>query len=160
MSFTAMQAVLDYSQTTGPARAIMLILAYRANEQWECWPGIDGLSKNAGLSRSTTIRQINTIRKAGELFIIRGGHALGTPGGKQVSNRYKITLKGGSTLTPPSTKGGSRLTQGGVTEDHKGVARRHKGGSTLTPELKGNRNKETNNNQNARGGDSFLFRSL
>jgi len=160
MSFNAMQAVFDHSQTTGPARAILIVLAYRANENGECWPGINTLSQNAGLSRSTTIRQIGTIKKMGELSIIRGGQILGTPGGKQVSNRYKITLKGGSTLTPPATKGSVTLTQGGVTEDHKGVAHRHKGGSRLTPELKENRNKEIKMNQKAEGGDSFPYNTI
>jgi hypothetical protein len=122
VSFKHLHLVVEYSTTKGPDRAIMLVLAHRANEAGECWPGLDKLAKDAGLSRSTVIRRLPVIVSAGELVIQRQSHTVQTRGGRQAANLYRVTCheaEGGSTQTPPA--------------DTKGVAESFEGGSRVTP---------------------------
>jgi hypothetical protein len=105
MSFRHMQLVIDHSQTTGPDRAIMLVLAYRADEKTaECWPGLDRIASDAGLTRRCIYKRLPVIEATGELTVIRNSHAVRTIRGTQFSNTYRIELsdaKGREQHSPP-----------------------------------------------------------
>jgi len=163
MSFSAMQAVLDHSQTTGPDRAIMLILAYRADEKGSSFPGLHRIASDTGLTRRTVYRRLPFIVAMGELSIQHGGQSVYTHGGKQVSNRYTITLKGRDTQSPPYSKAGTDSHKGRDTQTRKGGTHSHKGRDRQSPELKGNRNNQPTPNPKAEkpeGGDNFPIRRL
>lgn len=104
MSFTHMKLVIDHSATAGPARAILLVLAYRANEHGECWPSLTRIALDSGLDRRTVYRYLPSIVATGELQIEHRCRTIKTRGGDQTSNLYKIALtvpKGGDCLPLP-----------------------------------------------------------
>ena len=73
----------------GPsAKAVLLILANRANHKGRCWPGIDGIAEQTELSRRSVIMQIKKLADLGLLCIEhRGGEGEG-----RKSNVYILHL--------------------------------------------------------------------
>ena len=99
MSFKHLELVIKHSKAKGSDKAIMLVLAYRADkETGECWPGLDRIAHDAGLDRRHVIRRLKVIASSGEILIQRQNHDVQTRGGKQAVNRYKLNVnppKGG-----------------------------------------------------------------
>ena len=142
MSFRHTQAVLDLEAPKGPTRAVLLVLAIRANERGECFPSFNRIAKDAGVSRPSAIRAVEKLVKAGTLRII-GKKIMHTLGGVQAVNRYRLTLdtipkrdhaedheteaEGSIRETPPHK-------EKVVSERSKVVSDRYKGGISLTPE--------------------------
>jgi hypothetical protein len=124
MSFVLTERVMRYSRTMGSARAILLVLACRANDNGECWPSLDRIAEDAGLAQRTVCRMLKIIHALGELRIERSNKAVRTRGGKQAVNRYWITLespKGSDSVSPPSERLGSdSVSSRGLTACPKG----------------------------------------
>ena len=54
-----------------------------------CWPSMDTLARASGLDRSTVVRHIALLRRAGWLTVTSGGSKRGE---KRVSNRYETAV--------------------------------------------------------------------
>ncbi len=152
MSFKHMQLVIEHSQTKGPDKAIMLVLAYRADEKkGECWPSLPRIARDAGLNRRTVSRCLPIIQRTGELLIVRRGHAAETHGGRQESNRYRITIEPpqgrGTQSLPLPDKVGAESPEGRGRESHKVGAHSLKGRGTLPPESSENSQSEPSMNR-------------
>ncbi len=98
MSWQAVDAVFENSRSKGNARLLLLTIAEHADKDTgECWPGIGRLMKRAGLSRATVCHHLDTLKKMGELKVVRKG-------GGRYSNRYRVMLIDQSrTLTSPDS---------------------------------------------------------
>lgn len=79
MSFDITRQVVEHSRTRGPARAILLALAFRADKSGRAWPSLFTLAQDSGLTRRTVCRTLPAIEALGELRIarrrVRGGRA-------------------------------------------------------------------------------------
>jgi AcrR family transcriptional regulator len=86
VSIRAISAALTSSSSTGPARAVLIVIAYHAREpEFTCWPSASTIADEAGLSRATVTRAVRNLEALGEIRIrSRGGD-----GG---SNTYVVTL--------------------------------------------------------------------
>jgi len=86
MSWQAVEAVFENSRSKGNARLLLLTIAEHADKDTgECWPGIGRLMKRSGLSRATVCHHLDTLKKMGELKVLKKG-------GGRLSNRYRIML--------------------------------------------------------------------
>ncbi len=56
MSFEYSRRVFEQSRTRGPERAILLVLAFRANDEGKCWPSLPRIAREAGVSIRTVTR--------------------------------------------------------------------------------------------------------
>ena len=73
---------------TPQERNVLFALALFADENLECWPGLDTIAEMAQMARVPTIRAINKLEKAGIVERIEKGH-------RGQSTRYVlIGLKG------------------------------------------------------------------
>ena len=144
MSFKHQQLVIEHSQTRGPGKAIMLVLAYRANDEGRCWPGLTRIARDSGLTRRTVTRCLPNIEATGELLIERRGRRGPTRGGEQASNLYRIIIappKGRDVQTPPLTpKVGTDSPKGRDLQSTKVGSHSPKGRDSLTPESSENDN--------------------
>lgn len=129
MSFKHLQLVINHSKTKGPDKAIMLVLAFRANDSGECWPGLAKIAADSGLTRRTVARRLPVIEGAGEVVIEHRGKAVLTRRGEQATNLYRIIIpppKGRDGQSPPSRgKVGTENPQGRDTESSKVVTDCH-----------------------------------
>jgi hypothetical protein len=62
MSIDAMKWALR-QPLSGCQKFVLLILAYHANESRLCWPSLDTIAEECGISRATTIHHINEISR-------------------------------------------------------------------------------------------------
>lgn len=123
MSFKHMKLIIEYSRskTRGPDRAILLILAYRANDRGECWPSLSRIANDSGLSRGTVAFHLPQIQRTGEIIILSRGRK-----GKHCrSNLYKITL-----AEPDSVSPGAGLTGKADSPPHRPQIVREPDGSS------------------------------
>jgi DNA-binding MarR family transcriptional regulator len=60
MSINAMQCALR-QPLNGCQKFVLFILAYHANETFQCLPGLETIAEECGISRATTICHINEI---------------------------------------------------------------------------------------------------
>jgi len=100
MSIKQLNEVLEYldtapKQITPPYRLLLLILADRANEDMKgvSWPSQPWLAQKLGLSDRYVRRMLEDLQKWGVIHIIHRGTE-----GK--SNYYRLTLGGGTGVTP------------------------------------------------------------
>ena len=75
----AMNWVLEQITVTGSAKAVLFMLAYRYNDQrGDCFPGIQRIANDAGLSRDTIMRALTKLVEADLVTIEkRGGDGSG-----------------------------------------------------------------------------------
>jgi len=135
MGFHNIELVLAHSVSSGTARAVLLVLAYRANDKTgSCFPSISLLAKDAGLSRRCIKNAIKKLERMGELVRKTRMGTIATRGGMQKSNLYQLTLKGGAPNSPPTA---SRVVhekhEGGAANAPKVVHEKHKGGEPRAP---------------------------
>lgn len=76
--------VRNYSQTKGPARTVMLILACHADKDGYSYPGIPELVEQTGFGRDAVINGIKEAEALGELSVQRR---------QRKSNLYKIIIE-------------------------------------------------------------------
>ena len=122
----------------------MLVLAYRANDEGRCWPGLTRIARDSGLTRRTVTRCLPNIEATGELLIERRGRRGPTRGGEQASNLYRIIIappKGRDVQTPPLIpKVGTDSPKGRDLQSTKVGSHSPKGRDPLTPESSENDN--------------------
>ena len=85
---------LDRKQTTASEQAVLVALAFRANDATlECRPKQETLAQMTHLSRSTVAAALNTLRERGFLRWIQGGLASKKGRyGQTLANEYKLDL--------------------------------------------------------------------
>jgi len=139
MSYQHTENVMNHSKTTGAARAVLLVLAIRADSAGVSWPSLDRLARDAGLTRRAIIRILPRLAEAGELSIAHGDQQVRTGGGKQAVNRYTVILQGGDRESPPdATREGPTVTTGSDPRSPQVVTHGPKGRDPRSPEYKGN----------------------
>jgi hypothetical protein len=116
MSNQAINWALSDTKTKGSERIVLLVLANRANDKNQCWPGFDSISRDAKISRRQVIKIIKRLESLG---IITIQHR--SDGPKNITNFY--TLNGvvspmtlGSVAEDTSTSV-AQFTRGSVAED-------------------------------------------
>lgn len=154
VSFDYSRLVRDHSRTRGPARAVMFVLASRANAEGVCWPGENRLAREAGVSKRTVIRVLPQLVAAGEVVIEHRPRRDPAGIGARSTNRYRITLKpsaGKSKLSPDSA---SDLVpdgpQAGDNQTPTVVTITPRGGDRLSPKSSENRHCEPSENRQQR----------
>jgi hypothetical protein len=84
MSVQALGWVLDYSDTTGSDRLVLIALANHVNKNTgSCNPGYDLLAHEARVHRATAIRCVNSLEQEGHITVVRNG-------GRHKVNEYCI----------------------------------------------------------------------
>ena len=92
MSVYALEAVIEHSRQRGNRLAVMVAIAYFANEDGEAFPSIDTIATTARVPRRTTIEILKALANAPPDVreLDRVEHGLGK--GRGHSNRYRIRL--------------------------------------------------------------------
>lgn len=88
MSIQAVAWVLENSESRGTARLVLIALANRANpdHNWECWPAMRGLAKEAGVASTSTVHSaLATLVDLAEIKIV-------SPGDARHPGRYRMTF--------------------------------------------------------------------
>jgi DNA-binding transcriptional MocR family regulator len=93
MSWVAIDRVFKNSKSRGSARQVLVAIAYRANQYGNCWPSINTIVDDSGLSRSTVWRALEELKEMGEIGVsprYREGNSSGIP--HRTSSLYQIIL--------------------------------------------------------------------
>lgn len=69
MSFKSTEAALASSAGRARDRAVLLILAHRANEAGVCWPSVESIALDAGWSERSVQLALSSLRKAGHIAV-------------------------------------------------------------------------------------------
>lgn len=90
----------------GTVKLTYIALLNRANDAGECWPSLDTLESDVGVSRNTVI---GNIKKLEELGLLERERRVGADGGN-TSNLYRVnvwagTSRGSAIPAPPSSSG-------------------------------------------------------
>jgi DNA-binding transcriptional MocR family regulator len=93
----------------GPQRAVLLVLADRADDSGQCWPSHSTLARESGLARSTVKKVLLQLREAG---LIRWEQRR-DDSGDLTSNRYFLAVGG----RPGAGRGVGRETAKGRPRD-------------------------------------------
>jgi hypothetical protein len=129
MSFQAMADVIKLRLPTNE-KFILLMLANYADQDGKCWPSVERLAADTGLSESSVHRALNTLRSYSGLIGVELG------GGRGNSSRYVLGLEAIKTLGQQGCQGDTVLLKG-VTEKPilaKGCQGDSRKGVTVTPE--------------------------
>lgn len=131
MSVQAMAWVLEHERTTtGTDRLVLLSLANHVSQEridgpWECWPGIDRIMAEAGVSRRQTVKDALARLKAKGLITVEVQAA---PDSRirddRRPNLYTIHHDGGTLAVSPLAEG-----DGGSDGGARGLDSRSDGGS-------------------------------
>ena len=92
MSIKRTLDVMERSQSKGPARAVLLVLAFRENKKGVAWPSVPRLAKDVGLTVRTVQRAITALERLGEITVKRDARRVKTRGGKQPVNVYTVNI--------------------------------------------------------------------
>lgn len=69
MSIQAVAAVLELPKTiTGARRLVLVSLANHANDELECWPSIDTIAREAGLTRDTARKALRALEQGQMIY--------------------------------------------------------------------------------------------
>jgi len=102
-----------------PAKPVLFNLANRANGSHECWPSLDRIAFETGLSKSSVKKALKQLRQEGYLTI--------TPrkrdGGGSASNGYRLFL-------PESSQTPGRQMTGATSRPREGASESLPGGAT------------------------------
>jgi len=77
------------------AIVVWLVLAARATKDGICWPSVDSIQADSGLSRSVVCRALRELRDKAEIFDVHGG-------GRYGSKKYRIRTSSDSELVQKS----------------------------------------------------------
>ena len=112
MSYQLLNAVLEARRSDlSPAeRHVLLVLAWRANAEMECWPSEETIMADTGLSKSTVQRALKRLMELGVITVIKSHRA---------TNRYTLA---GVMVTPEKSQ-----------DDADPVSQRHLPGVMVTP---------------------------
>ena len=100
-----MSAVWDQSQAEGGTLLVLLALADFSDHEGTSWPSIPVLAKKSRLSERQVQYALQSLRRMGELRVVRHGAPVGRPDRK--ANRYEVQL-----LHPVAERGAMDGTNG------------------------------------------------
>lgn len=123
-------AALQVSGLSPVEKLTLMTLASHANESGECWPGIDRLKTLTGLGRSSVLRSLATLERAGLVAITR---QTGIP------NRYRLNLNQYHSDTATSTTVTPVSTPTSTTVEPLPVPQWNGGSTTVEPEQTNNK---------------------
>ena len=100
------------TQTTGSpaAKAVLLILANRADHRGVCWPGLNGIATQTELARRTVVRQIKALVDSGLISVQKRP--------QPQTNLYLLNLSGSDTLSPCHSDTSDTLSPEVVSQCH------------------------------------------
>jgi DNA-binding transcriptional ArsR family regulator len=107
VSFAAVEWAWRQRAGDGTAKAVLILLAFHADEAGECWPGRGRMVARLELSRNTIREAVNRLERAGLLQVVPRFDDRG----RRQGTLYRLRVEGGSELTPggrEATRGGSR----------------------------------------------------
>jgi Helix-turn-helix domain len=84
ISVKAVEWVLNFSQSTGNSRNVLIAIAVSCDHDGVCWPGLNELERRANISRPAVLRAIKELETLGELAVERGGR------GPKDTNTYTL----------------------------------------------------------------------
>lgn len=97
MSIQAMAWVLEFSESVGTDRLVLLAIANHADiDAASAWPSVTRIAAEARVDRATVFRALRRLEELGELEVTRGG-------GRGVTNLYRIKRSQPATVSPPET---------------------------------------------------------
>ncbi len=73
MSFEILRQVLDLENLPGVEKAVLIVLANRANDSGRCWPSMGDLARKSGFSRRHCMRAIQALEVKSLIAVERGG---------------------------------------------------------------------------------------
>lgn len=97
MSIRIMSHVWQHSAQKGSALLTLLAIADMANDDGECWPGVDRLAKKTRMTERNLQMTIRKLEEAGELQVVPNAGAKTKTG---CTNRYKVILKDVPEISP------------------------------------------------------------
>jgi hypothetical protein len=130
MGWRTVADVRDFSEATGSAYIVLVMLAERAPDETRCaHPGIDLLAKDARISRSTCVRALNELEAMGEIRALayrKGGR------GKATDWFIAAGVESKQAQDDMVSEGRKRVSSGGKTVSFE--AQNHVTGDTPTKE--------------------------
>lgn len=115
------------SNLSGNVKLVLLALADCANDNLQCFPSYNHISKKASISISTAKR---IIKKLEEIGVLKKQHRFKKGKKQQTSNIYTLTF-GGSTLTPIKVQNDTTIVSS-VTPPDSVTAMTYESSSSLT----------------------------
>jgi hypothetical protein len=116
MSVKVLARVWEHSRQKGTALLLALAIADYCNDEAWAWPSIASLRRKTRLGSDRTVQTLlRRLEAAGEVAIERGAGMVGTAGGSQRTNRYRVLvgLEGGAKSAPPCPhRGNAKAAQG------------------------------------------------
>lgn len=97
MSNALLTEIRERSTVRGPARAVLMALADRANDSGKCWPSHATIARDSGVCVSTVKTALRNLRAAGFVTWTNTTTEDGDPG----CNIYQVTTGGRAGDTPP-----------------------------------------------------------
>ena len=94
MSIAALNWAWSQECPNAPSKLVLLALADKANEEGECWPGMDTVAAMAGVSQRQVSTHLGRLEQAGLVVRKRRRSSLGRLG----RNVYHLNMTSGSTL--------------------------------------------------------------
>ena len=132
-------------------KSVLVALANRADEDGQCWPGIDDLEQRTGWKRRSIQRAIKDLQARGLLVTTFRFKSFGG----QNSNLYRLACSPNFIATPRPkgvTQSPMGVTHGqgeGVTQTPRGVSQCHGEGVTQTPKSSSEPSGEQSHENNA-----------
>jgi hypothetical protein len=118
MSVKVLARVWEHSRQKGTALLLALAIADYCNDEAWAWPSIVSLRRKTRLRSDRTVQiLLRKLEAAGEIAIERGAGMVGTAGGSQRTNLYRVLvgLEGGAKSAPPCLRrGNAKAAQGGA----------------------------------------------
>jgi biotin operon repressor len=87
MSIKAMAWAWD-TKLKGCRKLVLIALADHSDDDGNCWPGLKGLAKKCGISRSSVIEHVNALEEMG--FIFKSTRS--DENGRSISNIYNLNF--------------------------------------------------------------------
>lgn len=125
LSFKAQQWALEQDDVRFPDKFVLFMLAYRDNhdEPHGCYPSLNRMAKDCGLSRRTVIRSIKRLVKSGKVKSERRHKVNGDPSSNYYS--FPTVWEGSVTQSPPPSKVVSRRHRGSALRSPRVVSDSH-----------------------------------
>jgi hypothetical protein len=133
MSIQAMVWVLEHSPTKGAERLILLSLANHAGAnaetgEWECWPGIGTIQREANMDRERTVKDCLTAMESAGIIVrvINGAPDQRIPKNRR-PNLYRIVRTAGVSESDTPARGAGNRPAGVSDSAVRGVGYRRLG---------------------------------
>jgi hypothetical protein len=125
MSVKVLARVWERSRQKGTPLLLILAIADYCNDEAWAWPSIGSLRKKTRLRSDRTVQTLlRKLESAGEIAIDRCAGMVGTAGGSQRTNLYRVVvgLEGGANFAPPCPRWGTAKAARGGAIPRKGGA--------------------------------------